>query len=157
MAFYFKSYRDAFPPPHPPPVLREDNGNKLLCYIKILKCFLAVVTHINTVRVVCDAMSYWTIDSIFTRYTCLESLWFGTDERSPLILLIPPQKIAFNNGSNIKYLQCCLKRRPREATVYRSFVLRLKQDCRYQSVFFSFGRCLWSVDLRNKLPNIKHY
>jgi len=58
MAFNIKSYRGAFPPPPPPPaLLRGDNGNKLLCYAKILKCFLTVITYVNTVRVVCDVMT----------------------------------------------------------------------------------------------------
>jgi len=37
-----------------------------------------------------------------------------------------------------------------------SLGLRLRQDCRLKRFVSYFTRCLWSVDLRKKLPNIKH-
>jgi len=68
------------------------------------------------VQSVCEIMTYWTTEWIYSRYTFLESFWFGIDGNLLHFLLIPSQEIVFDKKkkANAKNLQCCLYRRTRE-------------------------------------------
>jgi len=84
--------------------------------------FHVIIIHINTVRFVCKTIIHWTTEGILSRWAFLERLWVGTDVcQLCFYQILPPAKKKKNSltrKAKVKNWQCCLKRRPREVSIY---------------------------------------
>jgi len=82
---------------------------------------------------------------------------FRNRRQSPLYVLIRSQKLFLTKATKFTNWQCCLKLRPRKATI--PLGLRLRQHCRFQRVQESFCSaftcCLLAFDLKKKLLSIQ--